>query len=111
VIEQVYSSAGAWEKGPSYKLGHSKGGGLFFLRDRESHHARRRDHWAPAFSGPAIASYAPMLNKWVDALLDSLVRDEKQNGVVDLSLALQYWTHDLTVRRRNRVSNQTMTSN
>lgn len=45
------------EKGPAYDVnGHVKGRGLFAMRDKDEHNARRRT-WAGAFSIEAYVIY------------------------------------------------------
>jgi cytochrome P450 len=97
-VEPIYASASAWEKSQAYKLGREPDHGLFFLRGKDAHHVRRRQYWAPAFSGQALASYIPMIERCTDHLLDMVLqRSKAAGGQVDISRALQQWSHNVTV--------------
>ena len=45
----------------------------------------------------SVASYTPMINKRTNDLLEALA-NRRERGIVDVSLALNHWTHDVTVR-------------
>lgn len=44
----------------------------------------------------SIVSYTPMINKRTNDLLEALA-NRRDRGIVDVSLALNHWTHDVTV--------------
>ncbi|KAK0495008.1 cytochrome P450, partial [Armillaria luteobubalina] len=97
-IAIIYSTASAWNKSTAYSLS-GPGYGLFFIQDREMHNARRRHFWAPAFTEQALSGYEPMLERRTENLLKALMirqKNSRSNGCVDMSLALQQWSHDVT---------------
>lgn len=95
-ILPVYSTASAWNKTDAYHLGGLAGAGLFFIQDREEHNARKK-YWAPAFTNEALASYESMIERRTNDFILALSTHRKERkGVVDVTLFLQYWAHDIT---------------
>ncbi|GJE95941.1 cytochrome P450 [Phanerochaete sordida] len=63
---------------------------LIGIRDN-AEHARRRRPWARAFAAEALKGYEPMLTRRLAQLVDKL---GSQQGAVDLSIWLSYFSHD-----------------
>ncbi|TFK56914.1 cytochrome P450 [Heliocybe sulcata] len=96
-VGPIYASSSAWNKSAAYSLGQLPGAGLFFIRDREAHNFRKRHYWAGAFTSNALSDNYFMLNCRTNFLLDALARrSQGLRGVVDVSTALQHWSHDVT---------------
>jgi hypothetical protein len=47
----------------------------------------------------SVASYTPMINRRTNDFLETLA-NRREGGIVDISLALNHWTHDVTVNFR-----------
>ncbi|KAK0459244.1 cytochrome P450 [Desarmillaria tabescens] len=97
-IAMIYSTASAWNKSAAYNLS-GPGYGLFFIEDKETHNVRQRHFWAPAFTAEALSDYEPMLERRTENLLKALTTRQQNSRLkrcVDMSLALQQWSHDVT---------------
>ncbi|KAK0241147.1 cytochrome P450 [Armillaria nabsnona] len=97
-ISMIYSTASAWNKSTAYNIS-GPGYGLFFIQDRETHNDRKRHFWAPAFTAEALSGYEPMLERHTENLLKALMirqQNSRSKGCVDMSCALQQWSHDVT---------------
>lgn len=47
----------------------------------------------------SLTSYTPMLNRRTNDFLETLA-NRREGGIVDVSLALNHWTHDVTASFR-----------
>ncbi|PPQ81643.1 hypothetical protein CVT24_004201 [Panaeolus cyanescens] len=95
-IASIYNTANCWNKTDAYHLGGLSGAGLFFIEDLEEHNKRKR-YWAPAFTSEGLAKFRPMLERKTNDLVEAMqTQCKSENGVMEPSLLLQYWAHDVT---------------
>ncbi|KAJ7149971.1 cytochrome P450 [Mycena filopes] len=95
----IYGAGTHMEKSDSYATpGHPKAVALFFKQATRELHTERKKVWSPAFTGPSIANFLPVLEKRTTELLHCLERRQKESpdGYFDISKALSHWAYDMT---------------
>ncbi|CAL1701534.1 unnamed protein product [Somion occarium] len=94
-VSPIYGAANAFAKSNAYIPGKIHGSGLFFIRPRDVHNARRK-HWAPAFTPSALVTYKPAIEKRTNQMMDCIAeRREGPHGAVNLAEVIQHWSYDV----------------
>ncbi|KAJ7748818.1 cytochrome P450 [Mycena maculata] len=93
-VAPIYSSAKCLDRSSAYRFQPLPGDGLFFVLDRDTHHARR-SIWAKAFTTANLDSFQPILNQRTTQLAECLQRRSSTNkGFTDLSRCIEDWSFD-----------------
>ncbi|KAJ7679340.1 cytochrome P450 [Mycena polygramma] len=91
-IGPIYSSANCMNKSNSYRPGRVFDGGLFFIREKDIHDARRRI-WAPAFSPSSLSSASITASRRTGELVNHLAQSD--GSTINLSDFLRRWSYDV----------------
>ncbi|KAJ7102698.1 cytochrome P450 [Mycena epipterygia] len=93
-VAPIYASAKCLDRSSAYRVETLPGDGLFFVTDRDTHHARR-NIWAKAFTTGNLDCFQPILNQRTVELAECMDRrSRKNNGLIDLSRGIEDWSFD-----------------
>ena len=95
-VHVIYSSAQCFNKSDAYDL-HMKGEGVFFIKERERHAARRRP-WNQALSAKTIPNYYEQLFRTTHQFVECLAEHTKEKGSIDFVRYASQWAFDSMVR-------------
>ncbi|KAH7913697.1 cytochrome P450 [Hygrophoropsis aurantiaca] len=93
-VSPIYASSQAWDKSDAYNPARTQGQGLFFIRDKIQHDARRR-FWAKAFTPQALDLYKPYIENRTCQLENCIDERRDLRGVVDLGECIRHWSYDV----------------
>ncbi|KAF7360800.1 Cytochrome P450 [Mycena venus] len=93
-VPPIYASAKCLDRSAAYRVETVPGDGLFFVLDRDTHHARR-SIWAKAFTTANLDHFQPILSQRTVELAECMQRRSQENkGLVDLSRCIEDWSFD-----------------